>query len=192
MARQQCPNEKCGYANNPASARYCQRCGATLGEAAKGDAGVKPVTEEMLDDIEKSAVPEDAAPEDVEVPPPEPAEADEEEAVPADNPEAPPVAAPESPSFVLRVLGGPHAGAEVTVAPGGTVRVGASRDADLSLSSDDLVSRDHARVQIWDGQLLLTDLNSTNGTLLRVSRPAPVFAGDMLVIGRSVISVERR
>ena len=54
--------------------------------------------------------------------------------------------------------------------------------------NDERVSRFHAKVQTEDSDIILTDLDSTNGTRVngvscQPGMPQPVFAGDVLGIG---------
>ncbi|MBV9311155.1 MAG: FHA domain-containing protein [Solirubrobacterales bacterium] len=78
-----------------------------------------------------------------------------------------------------------YAGRRVPVTAGG-VTIGRAEESDLMLD-DERASRQHARVCPQDGQYVLTDLGSHNGTMLngeRVLRETrSLTAGDTIVIG---------
>lgn len=72
----------------------------------------------------------------------------------------------------------------------------AAPDIDLSSYGADQrgVSREHIRLEIKDDQLFLTDLGSTNGTLLRTEAvtaftPYLLHNGDEIVLGRLVTHI---
>ena len=84
-----------------------------------------------------------------------------------------------------------HDGRRVVVAAGG-VTIGRSRQCDIVLE-DPNVSRRHAEVTARGGSWVLSDLGSTNGTLLnrRPVRGSEVLsAGDEIEIGTSLILFE--
>lgn len=92
----------------------------------------------------------------------------------------------------LRVLDGANRGTifqDVTT----PITIGREEGNVIQLN-DDRVSRFHLKIQEDDGQVVLTDLDSTNGTRvngehtqLRIVRP-----GDLIVLGRSVLLVGSR
>lgn len=60
--------------------------------------------------------------------------------------------------------------------------------------TDDYASTHHARLVPRDGQWILEDLGSTNGTYLdraKVSAPTPLRAGDKVRIGKTVLELRR-
>lgn len=69
--------------------------------------------------------------------------------------------------------------------------IGRSADADVTLK-DDRVSRHHCEIRPWDGEFVLKDLKSQNGTFLNGERTqvATLQPGDHLKVGNTVISVE--
>ena len=72
------------------------------------------------------------------------------------------------------------------------VTVGRSRQCDVVLS-DPNVSRRHAEIRPRGNAWVLTDLGSTNGSLLnghRVDRPEVIHPGDEIELGTSVITFE--
>jgi pSer/pThr/pTyr-binding forkhead associated (FHA) protein len=73
------------------------------------------------------------------------------------------------------------------------ITIGRSGDATLVLS-DDYASTRHARIFPQDGQWLLEDLGSTNGTYLdrqKVTEPTPVPVGVPIRIGKTVLELRR-
>jgi hypothetical protein len=79
----------------------------------------------------------------------------------------------------------------MVVGPAGAT-LGRSRQCDVVLS-DQNVSRQHAEIRPRGGSWVLTDLGSTNGTVLngrRVDRPEVIKQGDQIELGTSVITFE--
>jgi pSer/pThr/pTyr-binding forkhead associated (FHA) protein len=74
------------------------------------------------------------------------------------------------------------------------VTIGRANDSTLVLA-DDFASAHHARLfPRSDGQWLLEDMGSTNGTYLdrtRVTRPTPVPPGAPVRIGKTVLELRR-
>ena len=73
------------------------------------------------------------------------------------------------------------------------ITIGRSNDATLVLS-DDYASSRHARLFPQDGQWIVEDLGSTNGTYLdrqKVTQPTPVPAGVPIRIGKTVLELRR-
>jgi pSer/pThr/pTyr-binding forkhead associated (FHA) protein len=73
------------------------------------------------------------------------------------------------------------------------ITIGRSGDATLVLS-DDYASTRHARLFPQDGQWLVEDLGSTNGTYLdrqKVTGPTPVPVGVPIRIGKTVLELRR-
>lgn len=78
----------------------------------------------------------------------------------------------------------------VRIRPQGHV-IGRSPDADIQIS-DPYSSEFHARVGIQDGQVVVHDLGSTNGTYIngrRVTSPTSVSRGDTVQIGKTILEV---
>ena len=71
------------------------------------------------------------------------------------------------------------------------VTIGATADCGVALSGDEYISRNHARIFLVDGKLHVADLNSTNGTFLRIRSPRALEVGDELIIGASVLRIEQ-
>lgn len=90
----------------------------------------------------------------------------------------------------LVVLTGESETDRVRIRPQGHV-VGRSVDADIQIS-DPYSSEFHARVGIQDGQVVVHDLGSTNGTYVngrRVTSPTSVSRGDTVQIGKTILEV---
>lgn len=94
------------------------------------------------------------------------------------------------PIFVLRLMKGMPANAVFAV--DGATRIGRSRESDIFLV-DPSVSRNHALLDVRDGNLIVRDAGSTNGTFvngervqLRTLRP-----GDRVAFGKTEMLVER-
>ncbi len=70
--------------------------------------------------------------------------------------------------------------------------LGRAPGCQVRMAEDTFVSQHHARVFLADGQLLVEDLGSTNGTYLngqRVTVAVPLRRGDSLQVGRTVMEV---
>ncbi len=74
---------------------------------------------------------------------------------------------------------------------GAPIRIGRAPECELVLR-DSRVSRRHARLTARDGVLVLTDLGSTNGTLVNGHRVTEVAlgAGDRIQIGETTLVIE--
>jgi len=74
-----------------------------------------------------------------------------------------------------------------------TIRIGKAGQAHLRIS-DPNVSRQHAVIEVLDsGDVRLTDLESTNGTLLngeRIRGPTVVCSGDVIEVGCTKFRLE--
>jgi hypothetical protein len=73
------------------------------------------------------------------------------------------------------------------------ITIGRANDATLVLN-DDYASSRHARLFPQDGQWIVEDLGSTNGTYLdrqKVGRPMPVPPGVPIRIGKTVMELRR-
>jgi pSer/pThr/pTyr-binding forkhead associated (FHA) protein len=92
----------------------------------------------------------------------------------------------------LVVVAGSLAGTSINL--GDTaVTIGRANDSTLVLT-DDYASTKHARVFPRDGQWMVEDLGSTNGTFLdraKVTEPTPVAPGTPIRIGKTVLELRR-
>ncbi|MDD2980441.1 MAG: FHA domain-containing protein [Hespellia sp.] len=80
--------------------------------------------------------------------------------------------------------------------PEKVVKIGRSLESNDVCIRDILVSAEHCRIFIYQGQLIIQDLNSSNGTWLKrglhkeiVRGSAPLLSGDKLMIGNEKIDV---
>ncbi|MEO6255325.1 MAG: TIR domain-containing protein [Sphingomicrobium sp.] len=111
-------------------------------------------------------------------------------AVPPPAPAPAPAAAP-SPSEVhcLEIKDGDLAGQLVIVSPAGT-KIGRTPPADAVIPHKS-VSREHCIVGIANDELLVTDLNSTNGTSVdgvRIRRATVLPVGSVLLVGKVALT----
>src|SRR5271166_5315376 len=97
-------------------------------------------------------------------------------------------------SYVVSVVDGPDTGARIVIeaTPGLRVLVGKGPACDLRLG-DPLVSRRHASIEVTPTRLRVTDLESTNGTMVNgvPVDAAYVGAGDRVRVADTVLLVER-
>jgi pSer/pThr/pTyr-binding forkhead associated (FHA) protein len=96
-----------------------------------------------------------------------------------------------SPRFLV-VTAGALKGTSVDLAQQ-QITLGRANDATLVLN-DDYASSRHARIFPQDGQWIVEDLGSTNGTYLdrqKVIRPMPVPLGVPIRIGKTVLELRR-
>ena len=92
----------------------------------------------------------------------------------------------------LVVTGGPLQGTTINLTET-PITIGRANDATLVVS-DDYASSRHARLFPQDGQWIVEDLGSTNGTYLdrsKVTRPTPVPLGVPIRIGKTVIELRK-
>ena len=107
------------------------------------------------------------------------------------RPARPPRAGRGSPR-VLVVTGGALKGTSLDLTQQ-QITLGRANDATLVLN-DDYASSRHARIFPQDGQWIVEDLGSTNGTYLdrqKVTRPMPVPLGVPIRIGKTVLELRR-
>ena len=69
--------------------------------------------------------------------------------------------------------------------------MGKSPECDLVIADDDYVSRHHARIVPVGQSFLLEDLNSSNGTYLRVRGQIAIKSGDEILIGAHLVRFEQ-
>jgi pSer/pThr/pTyr-binding forkhead associated (FHA) protein len=93
----------------------------------------------------------------------------------------------------LVVTQGPTAGTTLDLAAAPVITIGRANDATL-IVTDDYASSRHARIFAQDGQWIVEDLGSTNGTYLgrtKVTRPTPVPVGVPIRIGKTVFELRK-
>ncbi|GGU94679.1 FHA domain-containing protein [Actinomadura sp. LOL_016] len=92
----------------------------------------------------------------------------------------------------LVVVQGERAGTVIDLT-GVPITIGRANNSTLVVT-DDYASTTHARIYAQDGQWIVEDLGSTNGTYLgrtKVSRPMPVPPGVPIRIGKTVIELRK-
>ena len=93
----------------------------------------------------------------------------------------------------IRISGGPAQGSNIEI--GQELQIGRSAGAEGRLGDDPEISRQHARItRNPQGQLVVEDLGSTNGTYLnrrRITAPAPLQRGDRVKIGKTVLEMRK-
>lgn len=90
------------------------------------------------------------------------------------------------------VTGGNLAGTTITLADQ-QITIGRAADATLVLT-DDYASTRHARLYPQNGEWVVEDLGSTNGTYLdrqKVTQPMPIPVGVPIRIGKTVLELRR-
>ena len=90
----------------------------------------------------------------------------------------------------LMLTSGAKAGAEVPLT-GDEITIGRSSDSSLIIR-DDYTSTHHARLMVWNGQWMLQDLDSTNGTFLagsRVNAPIPIPLNTPIKVGATTFEL---
>jgi pSer/pThr/pTyr-binding forkhead associated (FHA) protein len=110
------------------------------------------------------------------------------------NPARPPKPGrgPRSAPQQLLVTAGALAGTSLGLADQ-QITIGRANDATLVLN-DDYASTRHARLFPQDGQWIVEDLGSTNGTYLdrqKVTQPTPVPVGVPIRIGKTVLELRK-
>jgi serine phosphatase RsbU (regulator of sigma subunit) len=104
-----------------------------------------------------------------------------------------PVAVQEEFGHYLVVISGAGLGRRIRL-DSEPVVIGRDSQSELVLSSPD-VSRRHCRIELTEGEVVATDLRSTNGTYVdgkRIEGPTPFPDGSILEIGQQVVKHERR
>jgi predicted component of type VI protein secretion system len=94
-------------------------------------------------------------------------------------------------ALALELEGGSMAGRVLLLAEGVELVIGRESDLEIVLASDDLVSRQHARIAVAGGEATLQDLGSTNGTFLngQKTKRAKLAVGDRIRVGSAVMRV---
>jgi hypothetical protein len=102
--------------------------------------------------------------------------------------DAPSPASPESETarYTVEILSGPATGRKIRLNDETILVVGSGADADLVLD-DECISHKHASFHFLDGNVTLEDMESTNGTFLRVVNRRALYPGEVIVIGNTVL-----
>jgi pSer/pThr/pTyr-binding forkhead associated (FHA) protein len=94
----------------------------------------------------------------------------------------------QSPFRVVQILAGGGSGMTVCARSNG-LQIG-REGGDLNFPSDLYMSASHCKLEESGGKYTLTDLNSRNGTYLRLKSEKELSHGDYLFIGRKLLRVE--
>jgi pSer/pThr/pTyr-binding forkhead associated (FHA) protein len=94
----------------------------------------------------------------------------------------------QSPFRIAQVLQGGTSGMTVCARSGG-LQIG-REGGDLNFPSDLYMSASHCKLEEVGGKVTLTDLNSRNGTYVRLKVEKELAHGDYLFIGRKLLRVE--
>ena len=94
----------------------------------------------------------------------------------------------QSPFRITQVLQGGATGMTVCARSGG-LQIG-REGGDLNFPSDLYMSASHCKLEDIGGKVTLTDLNSRNGTYVRIKAEKELAHGDYLFIGRKLLRVE--
>ncbi len=94
----------------------------------------------------------------------------------------------QSPFRIVQILQGGAAGMCVVARSGG-LQIG-REGGDLNFPSDLYMSASHCKLEDVAGKVTLTDLNSRNGTYVRIKQEKELAHGDYLFIGRKLLRVE--
>jgi hypothetical protein len=92
----------------------------------------------------------------------------------------------------LVITSGPKVGTEFPLTAE-SITIGRSTDSSLVIR-DDYTSTHHARLMLWNGEWMIQDLDSTNGTFLsgsRVAVPTPVPLNAPVKIGATTFELRR-
>ncbi|GAB3127739.1 FHA domain-containing protein FhaB/FipA [Glaciibacter psychrotolerans] len=92
----------------------------------------------------------------------------------------------------LVITSGPKVGTEFPLSSE-SITIGRSSDSSLVIR-DDYTSTHHARLMLWNGEWMIQDLDSTNGTFLdgvRVAVPTPVPLNAAVKIGATTFELRR-
>lgn len=93
-------------------------------------------------------------------------------------------------SYALRFISGKYQGGLFPLSPDREIVVGRSSELDMVLV-EDMVSRKHAKIVTSAGQIVITDMGSTNGTFVNGEkvRKTRLKEGDRILIGTSILKV---
>jgi len=92
--------------------------------------------------------------------------------------------------YALRFISGKYQGGEFPLKMDREIIIGRSSDLDMVLV-EDMVSRKHAKISTSNGQVIIQDLGSTNGTFVNGEKIKRVRLreGDRILIGTSIIKL---
>jgi pSer/pThr/pTyr-binding forkhead associated (FHA) protein len=92
--------------------------------------------------------------------------------------------------YILKFISGKYQGGEFPLDLDREILIGRGSDLDMVLV-EDMVSRRHARITSYGGELIIEDMGSTNGTFVngeKVQR-SELSVGDRILVGTSIIKL---
>ena len=99
----------------------------------------------------------------------------------------------EADRIVIEVMSGPEDGRKLACSKS-PITIGRASENSVSLPSDHLISRRHARVSISEGEFSLEDLGSANGTFLGKKRlrkkAARVKPDELFRVGATLLRIK--
>ncbi len=92
--------------------------------------------------------------------------------------------------YVLKFISGKYQGGEFPLEVDKEILIGRGSDLDMVLV-EDMVSRRHARITTHDGDFMIEDMGSTNGTFVNGEKitTAKLKEGDRVLVGTSIIKL---
>lgn len=95
--------------------------------------------------------------------------------------------------YVLKFISGKYQGGEFPLEMESEVVIGRSSELDMVLV-EDMVSRRHARITTYGGEIFIEDFGSTNGTFVNGEKitKARLKEGDRILVGTNIIKLVHR
>ena len=92
--------------------------------------------------------------------------------------------------YILKFISGKYQGGEFPMLVNSSVKIGRSSDLDMVLV-EDMVSRRHAMISVYDGDIWIEDIGSTNGTFVNGEKVQKqrLKEGDRILVGTSIIKL---
>lgn len=100
----------------------------------------------------------------------------------------------QSGGYVLKFISGKYQGGEFPLELDTEIEIGRGGELDMVLV-EDMVSRRHARITTYGGELYIEDFKSTNGTFVngeKIESKARIKEGDRILIGTNIIKLVHR
>ena len=96
--------------------------------------------------------------------------------------------------YVLKFISGKYQGGEFPLELDSEIVIGRGGELDMVLV-EDMVSRRHAKITSYGGNLVIEDFGSTNGTFVngeKIEQQARIKEGDRILIGTNIIKLVHR
>ncbi len=96
--------------------------------------------------------------------------------------------------YVLKFVSGKYQGGEFPLELDSEIEIGRGGELDMVLV-EDMVSRRHARITSYGGELYIEDFGSTNGTFVngeKIEERSRIKQGDRILIGTNIIKLVHR